>query len=392
MSYKGRVITFLSVFITNTIYVSYYYFRDGHLSLIELIGFPILLVLAWWFGKQYDLSQYFSKKYRQKQKELEESYRALEQNRNELYSLFENNNAFIWSIDLLKKEVTVSKGIENLSGFTQKEFKDDFSLWISRVIPEDRERVESYYTELLAGTPAKCQWRIFTHHGDMLWVEGFGNPIIDSIGAIVKITGVASDITERKQAEELIKQMAYHDQLTGLPNRYLLNDYLQKYLSFSKRNNNSLAVMFLDIDNFKMVNDHKGHDIGDALLKEVASRLVNSIREGDVAARLGGDEFIILLKDADESDAAEVAERVISTFNKPILIKEDAYSISTSIGISMYPNDAQDGELLIQLADAAMYCTKRQGKNKHRFYAQTQYKCCGGLASSEFLASCNCYR
>ncbi len=162
MSYKGRVITFLSVFITNSIYISYYYFRDGHLSLIELIGFPILLVLAWWFGKQYDLSQYFSKKYRQKQKELKESYHALEQNRNELYSLFENSNAFIWSMDLLKKEITVSKGIENLLGFTKKEFKVDFSLWLSRVIPEDRESVDRYYAELLSGIPSTCQWRVIT--------------------------------------------------------------------------------------------------------------------------------------------------------------------------------------------------------------------------------------
>ncbi len=201
----------------------------------------------------------------------------------------------------------------------------------------------------------------------MLWVESYGNPIIDSTGEIVKITGVAYDITERKTSEELIKRMAYHDQLTGLPNRYLLNDYLQKYLSLCKRHNNSLAVMFLDLDDFKMVNDHHGHDTGDALLKEVAIRLENSIREGDVAARLGGDEFIILLKDADESQAAEVAERLITTFNKPFHIKKYVFSISTSIGISMYPHDAQEGELLIQMADAAMYCAKRQGKNKHRF-------------------------
>lgn len=392
MTYKGRIITLLSVFIANSIYISYYYFRDGHFSMIELIGFPILLVLAWWFGKQYDLSQYFSKKYLQKQKELEESYRALEQNRNELYSLFENSNAFIWSMDLLKKETTVSKGIENLSGFTKQEFKEDFSLWLSRAIPEDKKCVDRYYAELLSGTPAKCQWRIFTRQGEVLWLESFGHPIIDSTGEIVKITGVAHDITERKQSEELIMRMAYHDQLTGLPNRYLLNDYLQKYLSLCHRNNSNLAVMFLDLDDFKMVNDHKGHDIGDALLKEVASRLEDSIREGDVAARLGGDEFIILLKDADESTAAEVAERLITTFNRPFHIKEYVFSISTSIGISMYPQDAQEGELLIQMADAAMYCAKRQGKNKHSFYALTQYKCCGGLASAEFLASCNCYR
>ena len=184
-----------------------------------------------------------------------------------------------------------------------------------------------------------------SHHSITVRCYGwraYGNPIIDSTGEIVKITGVAYNITERKTSEELIKRMAYHDQLTGLPNRYLLNEYLQKYLSLCKRHNNSLAVMFLDLDNFKMVNDHHGHDTGDALLKEVASRLEDNIREGDVAARLGGDEFIILLKDADESQAAEVAERLISTFNKPFLINENVFSISTSIGISMYPHDAQD--------------------------------------------------
>lgn len=371
MSYRGRVITLLSVFITNTIYISYYYFRDGGLGWIEPIGFPILLALSWWFGKQYDLSQYYSKKYLLQQKELVENYRALEQNRNELYNLFENRNVYIWSMDLVKREMTVSKGIENMTGFSKEEFKKDFYLWISCAFPEDRKLVERYYSELLLGFPSHCQWRIYAQNGEMKWIESYGNPTLNSSGKKVKITGVAYDITERKKSEELIKHLAYHDHLTCLPNRFLLNEYLHKYLSLCKRNNSSLAVMFLDLDDFKIVNDQKGHDIGDTLLKEVAGRLIDSIREVDVAARLGGDEFLILLKDVDQSQAEEITKRLMLKLNEPLLIHDEEYFISTSIGISMYPRDGQDGKSLIQLADTAMYVAKKQGKNRYCFYGET---------------------
>lgn len=187
----------------------------------------------------------------------------------------------------------------------------------------------------------------------------------------MKITGVAYDITERKKSEELIKHLAYHDHLTCLPNRFLLNEYLHKYLSLCKRNNSSLAVMFLDLDDFKIVNDQKGHDIGDTLLKEVAGRLIDSIREVDVAARLGGDEFLILLKDVDGSQAEEITKRLMLKLNEPLLIHDEEYFISTSIGISMYPHDGQDGKSLIQLADTAMYVAKKQGKNRYCFYGET---------------------
>ncbi|MBB6447277.1 sensor domain-containing diguanylate cyclase [Bacillus benzoevorans] len=368
MSYKGRFITFFIVLIINLCYMAFYYIRDGHVSWFEFLGLPAMLLLAWYFGKQYDLSQYYLKKYLQQQKELEASYVELQQSKNELLSLFENSNAFLWSVDLATREVIVSKGIENMVGCIQEDFHNYFEFWASFFYPDDMDIVEHQYNELLSAKPSRCQIRIFTNNGEVKWVEIHGNPLLDSSGKVVKLTGVAYDITERKQLEDQMKHIAYHDHLTGLPNRYLLNDYLQRYLAFCKRNNTNLAVMFLDLDNFKMINDRFGHDVGDALLQQAGKRLTDSVREEDVSARLGGDEFIILLNDVDKEQAKGIAERLIMAFNKPFLINDQTCTISTSIGISLYPQDTQDGELLIQLADTAMYSAKKLGKNMYCFY------------------------
>lgn len=368
MSYKGRVITFLCVFIINLIYASYYYLQDGHLSWIEPIGFPILLALAWWFGKQYDLSQYYSSMFLRQQKELEDSYRELQESRNELLSLFENSNAFFWTIDLVKQEITVSKGIEDMVGYSQDKFKQHFDFWMSLIHPDDLAITKEHYNKVLSGESSQSEIRIMTSSGTVKWIETQGKPVLDCRGKVIKLTGVFYDITERKLWEDQMKQLAHHDYLTGLPNRFLLNEYLQKYLAISNRNHTTLAVMFIDLDNFKMINDTSGHDIGDALLQQAGKRLTSQIRAGDVAARLGGDEFILLLNDVDHAQVKGIAERLTRSFSEPFLINDQVCTVSTSIGISLYPQDVQDGELLIQYADTAMYYAKKRGKNTFCFY------------------------
>lgn len=181
--------------------------------------------------------------------------------------------------------------------------------------------------------------------------------------------GISLDITERKQMEEKIWNLAYFDSLTNLPNRRMLIDRLAQALFRAKRHQGSLAVMFLDLDYFKNVNDSYGHDVGDELLKEVSVRLTRCVRTGDTVSRHGGDEFIILLSEiAFPEDAAVVAEKIIRSISEPIRIADKTLNITTSVGISVYRADATDGvQELLKKADAAMYAAKEAGRNGYAF-------------------------
>ena len=173
------------------------------------------------------------------------------------------------------------------------------------------------------------------------------------------------DITERKAAEEYIHRMAFHDPLTDLPNRKLFSERLRQELARCRRNGSMLAVMFLDMDHFKSVNDNYGHEAGDQVLCEVALRLRYVIRESDVAARVGGDEFTLLISDLQhESDAAAVADKVMEEFSKPALIQGQVMDLQCSIGVSMFPRDDQEEDGLLRKADAALYTAKRLGRNR----------------------------
>ncbi len=181
--------------------------------------------------------------------------------------------------------------------------------------------------------------------------------------------GVARDITESKRAEQLISYQAYHDILTDLPNRALFRDRLNLALIQSKRNKSELAVMFVDLDRFKLVNDTLGHIKGDELLQMVASRLRDRLREGDTLARLGGDEFTVLLPDLrDKQDAAMIADQIVQTLSQPFQLGAHEVHVSASVGIAVCPGDGETADDLIRHADIAMYKVKALGKNGHSFY------------------------
>ncbi|MEW9671355.1 EAL domain-containing protein [Ammoniphilus sp. 3BR4] len=176
------------------------------------------------------------------------------------------------------------------------------------------------------------------------------------------------DVTKKKQYEEMITHMAYHDGLTDLPNRRLFNDELSQRLHQAKQKNQPLAMMYLDMDRFKYINDSLGHITGDKMLQEIAVRLASCMREGDLVARVGGDEFNVILPDTDRENALEIAEHVLDAFKRPFYI--DAYElyVTTSIGISVFPYDGEDAPVLTKNADAALYRAKEQGKNQYNVY------------------------
>lgn len=184
-------------------------------------------------------------------------------------------------------------------------------------------------------------------------------------GEIIGYQGVIRDITATKRTEEMIRHMAYHDALTGLPNRVLFNDRLVMAMANGMRREKKVAVMMLDLDKFKQVNDVLGHKIGDMLLKSVADRLRETLRKNDTVARMGGDEFLIILPEiCDISDAVNVAEKIVSAFQAPFMLENHELLITTSVGLAVYPENGSDAETITKNADIAMYQAKRLGKNK----------------------------
>ncbi len=180
---------------------------------------------------------------------------------------------------------------------------------------------------------------------------------------------VVRDITERTYAEEQIKHLAYHDALTALPNRLLFKDRLTVAISHAQRERRKLAVLFLDLDRFKVINDSLGHNIGDQLLQAVSARVQSCVRESDTVARLGGDEFTVLLPQLPHGeDAALVAQKIIDAVRYPFHIEGREFFMTTSIGISLYPDDGIDAESLIKNADTAMYQAKEQGRDNYQLF------------------------
>lgn len=211
------------------------------------------------------------------------------------------------------------------------------------------------------------EWRGELHNrrkdGSPFWEMASISPVRDGNGEISHLVGVKENITERKQLQEQLDQMARCDRLTGLPNRALFFDRLGCLKALSRREGRRFAVLFLDLDGFKTVNDSYGHEAGDAVLRVTAERLTACIRESDTAARMGGDEFAAILGNLSQgADASLVAEKMLQALSAPIVLPDGAScEIGASIGISLYPDDAQKIEVLVSAADAAMHEAKREG-------------------------------
>ena len=181
---------------------------------------------------------------------------------------------------------------------------------------------------------------------------------------------MAEDISERKRAEEQLTQLAHYDVLTGLPNRMLFFDRLEHALAEAKRNHSWAAVMFVDLDRFKHINDTLGHAAGDDLLQQVAERLKDSVRASDTVGRLGGDEFAIVLSNlATALDADAPARKIVARFNEPFRLNQAEHVITASIGIALFPDDSTDQNALIKNADIAMYRAKEEGRNAYKFFS-----------------------
>ncbi|NOT11903.1 MAG: EAL domain-containing protein [Methylococcaceae bacterium] len=211
--------------------------------------------------------------------------------------------------------------------------------------------------------------QVFRKNGDIIWITENAHEVHDADGKLLYYEGTVEDISERKNYEHQIKYQATHDSLTGLPNRTILCDRLQQCMNASDRSGRELAVAFIDLDQFKLINDSMGHHVGDNLLITMAKRLSSCLRESDTVVRLGGDEFVLLLNSSHKiEDIAHCMHRILTAVAEPCLIEGRDFVVSCSIGIGLYPGDGADPNTLLKNADSAMYKAKQLGRNNFQFY------------------------
>jgi diguanylate cyclase (GGDEF)-like protein/PAS domain S-box-containing protein len=249
---------------------------------------------------------------------------------------------------------------------------ESFQKWQHQIHPDDKEQSLAQFQQYLSGetTQLISEYRRKTQSGEYRWFQSRGKFVaFDPKGKPIRIIGTMTDITERKEAQERIIELANFDSVTGLANRNLLRDELRLALAAAVRNQQSLAVFFLDLDRFKTINDSLGHAAGDAVLAQVAHRFKKLISPGDILARLGGDEFVIVLTNITHSlMAGSIAETILASFAKPFELEAGHFSTSTSIGISIYPEDGTNADDLIRHADVAMFQAKAQGRSTFQYF------------------------
>ncbi len=245
--------------------------------------------------------------------------------------------------------------------------------WEALIHPDDVEKVRYKKNKCLAGEVQgyRVEYRLPDGSGTDRWILERGRVVLKDAGGLpLRIAGTHSDVTERRELEDQIRYQATHDYLTGLPNRYLFSDRFSQALAQARRKRRKVALLFIDLDNFKTVNDTYGHEAGDDLLKEASERLRKVFREMDTVCRLGGDEFTVILPEAGERiDVERVAERLMEIFDIPFTVGSRDILLQISVGISIFPDDGDDDQTLLKKADLAMYRTKKHGRSAFAFAA-----------------------
>jgi len=276
----------------------------------------------------------------------------------------------LWEANLRSGEIKVNKNWMAMLGYDDVIENDQYSAWKQRVHPDDLQNILAFFSKPSAEDDAvfEFEYRIRTHDGDWKWFLDCGRVIEwTDTGMPLRAVGTNRDITRQKDAEARLRKMAMYDVLTGLPNRRFCEDLLTRELALARRNQFKLGAVYLDLDDFKSVNDKHGHDVGDLLLKQVSGRMLTCIRDSDAVARLGGDEFLIVLQGRNSAGFHEILERMSRLLSSPFDLNGIVIQVSCSIGVAIFPDDAADMNELVRRADEAMYEVKSSGKNNYKF-------------------------
>jgi diguanylate cyclase (GGDEF)-like protein/PAS domain S-box-containing protein len=294
----------------------------------------------------------------------------------------------------------VSPQIRDLVGISPEEYTADPELWYRRLHPDDRERaLQAYVRGRESGGPFTFEYRLIATDGRVVWFRDSATVVAGADGRDAVIQGVMLDITERREAEEHAEFVSYHDRLTGLPNRAMFEELLDLAIARARRNDDSVAVMLIDVDDFKLVNDSLGHESGDALVSQMATRLRAATRDTDLVARQGGDEFLLLLADLERGAAPgipnatdgavlvaeSVATRVQEALRTPFELGGTEVYVTASMGIALFPQHADDAVQLLRHADTAMYRSKGTAPGGYSIYADGAQDLLGKLSFSTRL-------
>jgi len=282
-------------------------------------------------------------------------------------TLFERNLAGVYRTTLGGRILDCNEAFARIFGYESRAEMLRQPAWDFYLTPEDRNAALGQLRERrFLENYEQC---LRKRDGSFVWVIENATLVPDPEGNFTHTEGTIIDITERKRAEEQVRHLAFHDALTGLPNRLLFNDRLTVSILQSHRSKSRLAILFLDLDRFKVINDSLGHSIGDALLREVSERLGKCVREGDTVARLGGDEFIVLVPGlGHDEDGAKVAQKILAVVRQPFFADGHELFLTTSVGVAVYPADGESAEILVRNADTAMYRAKEQGRDNYQLY------------------------
>ncbi len=341
--------------------------REDSTLVCDDAGVPL-----YWLGLMLDVT------------EMVFAQRQLHEARSEYGALVEQIPAIVYT-DLVDEEWTtsyVSPQIEQLLGYTAEEYIAQSDLWARMLHPDDRDgAMEGYERGRDSGSPFVLEYRLIARDGHVVWFRDSAIVLQDAEGRPRLIQGVMLDITERKIAEEQIAFLAYHDKLTGLPNRAMFDELLAIALRRSLRSDEGVAVISLDLDDFKLVNDSLGHESGDELIVQLAGRLREATRGTDMVARPGGDEFLVLLSDLDRTppmpggqdgatiSAEAVAVRIQQEFREPFIVADTELYLTASLGISVFPAETADPTTLLKNADTAMFRSKKSGPGGYLVHA-----------------------
>jgi len=308
--------------------------------------------------------------------ELKRMEQSLRDSKERLRLMLQGSTDAAWDWHLADPHPYLSARWWDVLGYVRGEAGTDDSGWPSHVHAEDLPRLRDYIASLLTSGDSlfRIEFRLRHRGGHYVPVLSRGFVQRDAAGTARRMSGTNTDLTETKRAEQRIYELAYFDVLTGLPNRRLLLEQMAKILTRSARSRQFGALMFIDLDNFKLLNDTLGHDVGDQLLRQVAGRLRDTVRESDHLARLGGDEFVVVLENLGDTEAAAVHEtgvvgaKLLGALAQPYRLVERLHRSTPSIGVALFGSEATSVDLLLRQADLAMYRAKGDGRNTVRFF------------------------
>ncbi|GGB47727.1 putative bifunctional diguanylate cyclase/phosphodiesterase [Fictibacillus barbaricus] len=297
-----------------------------------------------------------------------ETFSELEASRTKLQNIFDSIDVAIWSHNIESNKLLITSGIEKLYGYPLQAFYEDAELWKKVIHPEDSEIIQRRAIDIQNGNVATSEYRIIRPNGEIRWIHDRGIPFLNEERKLVDFNSILIDVTERKRAEITIEHMAYFDELTGLPNRNGFMQTIEEQMKEAELKNSNLALLFLDLDRFNVLNDTLGHSFGDLLLQKVAELLKSTVSHKGKVFRRSGDEFLILLEFNKICEVKTIAEEIIHSFTKPFMLSGQEVFTTPSIGISTYPGNGSDSETLLKRADSALYQAKERGRNTYQFF------------------------